>query len=269
MNQTLLRNPAKLRRAGAVSLVTIAAAALAGCTGGIGAQLTFNDVVKTKVSQILLDSGSGDVQISTGPVTETRITRIVHSSTDPQLSYHLTGSQLRLGGTCGHDCWVSYQIEAPAGVAVTGQLSSGALALDGVAADDVQVTSGDIVIRHPVGPVKATATSGTVTVIDPKGPATVVATSGDVHVRNAAGPVDIRATSGDVDVKLAVPASVTASVDSGDLVVTVPRGAYQVHAGADSGDREVSGITDDPTSKNVLNLRASSGDVTVAAVPAA
>jgi hypothetical protein len=268
MNPTLFR-PALFRRAGAVALVTVAAAALAGCADGIGAQLTFNDVAKAKVGQIVLDGGSGDVDVTTGAVTETRITRIVHSSTDPGTSYTLTGSQLHLGSSCGHNCRVSYQIEAPAGVSVTGELSSGAVSLDGVGAVDVHVTSGDILIRNATGAVKAWATSGEITVTDSKGPATLEATSGDVHVINAAGPVAVKASSGEVDVKLAVPASVTVAVSSGDVAVTVPQGSYRVRTGTSSGDVETPGITNDASSKNVLDMRTSSGDVTVAAVPAA
>lgn len=262
-------NPTLFRRAGAVTLITAAAAALTGCAGGIGAQLTFEDVTKTKVSQILLDVGSGDVEVTAGPVTETRITRIVHSSTDPDPSFTLTGTQLRLTGNCGRHCDVSYKIEAPAGVTVTGELASGDVSLEGVAATDVRLSSGDIMVRNATGAVRAVATSGDITVIDSKGPATLVASSGDLHVINAGAPVNAKASSGDIDVKLSVPASVTAVASSGDVVVTVPQSSYRVNATAGSGDVNVTDVPDDPTAKNVLDVQASSGDVTVAALPAA
>ena len=262
-------NPRLFRRAGAVTLVAAAAAALAGCGGGIGARLTFNDVEKAKVDQIVLDGNSGDVQVSTSAITETRITRIVHSSSDPAMSYTLTGAQLHLGTSCGHDCRVSYEIEAPAGVAVVGQLSSGSIALDGVGSADVHVSSGDIVIRGATGAVKARSTSGDVTITDSKGPTTLEATSGDVRAIDMGGPVTANASSGDISVKLSVPASITATASSGDVDVIVPAGPYQVRTRTSSGDRNVGGVTNDPSSKNVLDLRASSGDVSVAALPAA
>jgi hypothetical protein len=260
--------PRLFRRAGAITLVAAASAALAGCGGGIGATLTFNDVETAKVNEIVLDGSSSDVEVSTAAITETRITRIVHSNTDPGPSYTRSGSQLHLGTSCGHNCRVSYRIVAPTGVAVTGELSSGTVALTGVASADVHVSSGDIEIRDATGPVKARTTSGDVRVTDSKGPATLEATSGEVQAINVGGSVTATATSGNIDVKLDVPASVTASASSGNVDVTVPAGAYQVRVRADSGDRNV-GITNDPAAKNVLDLKASSGDVTVAAVPTA
>jgi DUF4097 and DUF4098 domain-containing protein YvlB len=262
-------NPRLFRRAGALTLVAAASAALAGCGGGIGATLTFNDVEKVKVSQIVLDGSSGDVQVSTAAINETRITRIVHSSSDPGLSYTLTGSQLHLGTSCGHECWVSYQIEAPVGVAVVGELSSGLVSLTGVGNTDVHVSSGDIDIRRATGQVRARSTSGDVMVADSKGPATLEATSGDVHAVNIGGPVNVRAASGDIDVKLTVPASVTAAASSGDVNIIVPAGSYQVRTRASSGDANVVGVTNDASSKNVLDVRTSSGDLTVTAAPAA
>jgi Putative adhesin len=261
--------PTLFRRAGAVALVAAAAAALAGCGGGIGATLTFNDVEKVKVNEIVLDGSSGDVEVSTSAINETRITRIVHSDADPGLSYTLTGSQLHLGTSCGHDCRVSYRIEAPAGVAVTGELRSGNVALTGVGNTDVHVSSGDIDIHRATGRVQARATSGEVTVTDSTGPATLVATSGDINAVNIGGAVAATASSGEIQVRLDAPASVTAVSSSGDVNVVVPAGKYHVRTRATSGDVNVDGITDDPSAKNVLDVRASSGDVTVTTVPTA
>jgi len=257
------------RRAGAITLVAAASAALAGCGGGIGATLTFNDVVKEKVSKIVLDGSSGDVKVSPSTTPETKIIRIVHSNTDPGVSYTLTGSELHLSTSCGRNCRVSYQIEAPAGVAVIGELRSGTVDLTGVSSADVRVSSGDIEIRGATGAVTARAISGNVRITDSKGPATLEAASGDIQAINLGGNVTATATSGNIDVKLDTPASVTAAASSGDVNLIVPAGAYQVRAQANSGDRTVNGITEDATSKNVLDVRASSGDVTLTAAPAA
>lgn len=262
-------NPTLFRRAGAVTLVTATVAALAGCADGIGGQLTFNDVTKAKVSQILLDGSSGDVEVTTAAVSETTITRIVHSNTDPAMSYSLTGTQLHLGSSCGSRCQVSYRIEVPAGVSVSGRLSSGDVGLDGVSGADVEVSSGDVLVRNATGPVRASVSSGDVTVLSSSGPATLVANSGDVRVLDAGGPVSVKASSGDVNVQLKVPASVSATVSSGDLAVEVPQGAYKMHTTAGSGDVNMSGVTNDEAAKNVLNLVASSGDLTLTRLPAA
>jgi hypothetical protein len=265
MNATLFR------RVGAAALVAAAAAALAGCGGGggTGAKLTFNDVEKAKVSQIVLDGSSGEVVVRTSPIDETRITRTVHTGSDPGVSYTLVGSQLRLGTSCGHDCRVSYDIETPPGVAVTGALTSGYVALNGVGSADVRVSSGDVEIRGATGPVRARSTSGDVTVSDSTGPATLQATSGDIRAVRMSGGVTAAATSGDINVKLDSPTSVTATASSGDVEVVVPAGSYQVRTHPGSGNVRLDGVTNDTTAKNVLDLGSSSGDVKVAVAPAA
>lgn len=241
---------------------------LAGC-GGVGARLTFNDVEKVKVTEIVLTGASGNVDVRTAAVTETSIQRIIHRNSDPGQSYRIDGTVLHLDTDCGSDCTVDYVVEAPAGVAVRGELSSGDLALTGVGRTDVTVTSGDIAVVKATGPVNAKATSGDVTVLDSAAATTAESTSGDVRAMNVSGPVSATATSGDVDVKLSTPGSVTARANSGDVTVIVPPGSYQVRADAASGDAAIMGLVNDPAAKNVIEVNASSGNATVTAQPAA
>ena len=222
-----------------------------------------------KVDRIVLDGTSGDVTVRTSAIAETRITRIVRSGSDPQAGYTLTGTQLHLSGDCGPDCSVSYLIEAPAGVGVTGELTSGSMTLTGVASADVHAASGDLEIRGATGPVKARTESGDVTVADSAGAATLGSSSGDVHAINVGGAVDAMASSGNIDVQLTAPASIRAIASSGNVDVIVPAGGYQLRTNTSSGDATVQGVTDDPKAKNVLSLTASSGDISVTARPAA
>jgi Putative adhesin len=258
--------PTLVRRAGAVTLVAATMAALAACTG-IGARLTFNDTEKAKVTEIAIDGGSGDVVVTTSAAATTSIKRVVEHSADPGPSYRMVGNVLHIETRCGPRCSVSYEIQAPAGVAVTGGLTSGDLGLTGVGRTDVTLHSGDIVVRGATGTVKARSTSGDITVIDAKGGVTLQATSGDVHALNVSGgPVSARTTSGEVEVRALVPTGVTAQATSGDVDVTVPPGKYRLLTSTGSGDTNVTGIINDPTATNVLDVRARSGDVTVAAV---
>jgi hypothetical protein len=251
-------------RAGALTLIAATALALAGC-GGVGAKLTYVDTQKNKVTDIVLDGHSGDVMVTTAPVTETKITRIIRNSTDPQVSYRMVGSALHLDTTCGPHCTVSYQIQAPAGVAVHGELTSGDVALTDVGAADLTITSGDVTVRNASGAVKVKTTSGDITVANAKKGANLQTTSGDVRaVDISGGPVSAKATSGDVFVRLTTADSVTAQTGSGDVQVHVPAGPYRVTTHKGSGDLSVVGITNDTTSKNVLDLRVGSGDLTVA-----
>jgi Putative adhesin len=251
------------RRAGVVVLALVTTAALAAC-GGIGARLTFTDTEKAKVTEIAMQGGSGDVTVHTAAVTETTIKRVVQHSSDPGPSYRMDGTVLLIDTSCGPDCTVSYDIQAPAGVTVTGGVTSGDVRLTDVKSADVTLTSGDIMINGATAGVKAISRSGDMTVAGGKGPVTLQAGSGDVRAVDLAGPVNARTNSGNVDVTLTTPASVTAQASSGDVRITVPAGAYQVRTDTGSGDASV-GIADDPSATNVLDVRTRSGDVTISA----
>jgi Putative adhesin len=255
--------PTLARRTGALTIIAAAATALAGC-GGVGARLTFDDTVKAKVTRIVMAGGSGDVIVKTAPVGETQIRRIVHRSSDPGESYRLDGDVLHIDTDCGRSCSVSYEITAPAGVVVQGALTSGDLSLTGIDSADVTLTSGNVTVRDAAGAVRVKSTSGDVDVLGAKG-ATVESSSGNVRAMNVGGAVTVKATSGDVDVKLTVAAPVTARTGSGNVDVIVPPGSYQVRTDTGSGDATVTGVTNDPSSRNVLDVHTGSGDVSVVA----
>lgn len=251
------------RRAGVLALIAATATTLTGCAGVIGATMTYDDTEKAKITDIVLTGGSGDVTIATAAVNETTIRRVIRRTTNPDQSYHVSGTTLSLDTSCGPDCSVSYQVQTPPGVNVRGNLASGDLQLAGIGTADVRVTSGDVLINDATGPVKARATSGDIQVLHAKGAVTAQATSGDIRALDAAGAVDVTATSGDVQVSLTAPNSVTANATSGDIDITVPTGDYHVISRTRSADTAVHGLTDDPAAKNVLDVRADSGDINI------
>jgi hypothetical protein len=243
---------------------TLTAATLSGCGADFaGATLTFDDTEKTKITEIALDGGSGDVTVSTGTAAETTIKRIVRSNGgDPAKSYQISGGRLSLSTECGMMCRVSYEIVAPAGVAVTGRLESGDLRLTQVASARVELESGDIAADRIAGDASLQTHSGDIRVNGIGGAATLVSRSGDIDGLAIAGGKSVRAEahSGNVTLTLTDPASVTAKALSGDIDLTVPRsGAYRVEHRADSGDFD-SEITSDPKAQLVLNLDTESGD---------
>jgi hypothetical protein len=263
--------PRLARRAGALTLVAATAAALAGCDGAMGARLTYDDTEKVKVTEIVVAGDSGDVQVRTGAIAETRIKRVVRSTgADPGGSYRLDGTVLNLDTSCGQNCHVSYEIEAPTGVAVRGRLRSGDLSLTDVATADVNLTSGNIVIERATGTVSARTISGDVTAVGLTGPATLITGSGNVTATEVEGGKQVRAEagSGDVEVMLMDAAPVTARTGSGNIELIVPTGAYRLRTAAGSGDEEITGITSDAASKNVIDARTGSGDMRITTTPA-
>ncbi|WP_250035989.1 DUF4097 family beta strand repeat-containing protein [Paractinoplanes maris] len=252
------------RRAGVLVLIAATTAtALTGCAGVLGAKMTYDDTEKTKITEIRLDGGSGDVAIRTAAVTETSIKRVIRRSSDPGESYRLDGSTLVIDASCGHNCSVSYEIVAPAGVKVTGELDSGDIAFDSVGDTDVKLTSGDVMMIDPAGTVKLRGTSGNIRVVNAKKAVDVQMTSGDVEAMDIAAPVKLKVTSGDIDAVLSTANSVTAQTTSGDVHVQVPQGSYKVSTSTGSGDEGVHGITNDPTAKNEITLRTASGNAVV------
>jgi hypothetical protein len=258
---------ASTRRVLLVTVLSATAIGLAGCGGSIGARQTFDDTEKVQITDIDVAGSSGDVLVTTAATTETRIKRTIHGGSDPGETYRIDGKTLHVDTDCGSRCTVSYEIQAPAGVKVSGLLQSGSISLTGTGAVDLETHSGDVVVKDATGPVKLHATSGDIEVSGVKGNTTLEASSGDVRALNVSGAVNIDASSGSVQVKLAEPGSVKARVNSGDLDVTVPaNGHYRLQTQTGSGDEQVDGITNDPAATNVLDLEASSGDLRVAGV---
>lgn len=251
------------RTLGAAALAGASTLALAGCFATPRAQLDFSDTEKAKITEIRLSGGSGDVSIRTSARTDTAINRVVrYRGTEPGPTYRVEGAVLAIDTNCGRDCSVDYDIEAPAGVAVTGTVTSGDVDLAGTGAVDLDVTSGDVTVSGATGAVGVGTTSGNITASGVTGATTLKARSGDIEGRGLAGTVTAEATSGDVELELAKAAPVTVRVTSGDVDVTVPRDRYRVQVGADSGDQDVT-VPNDPAATNLLDLTASSGNVTL------
>ena len=183
------------KRAAALAIVAATTTALTGCAGVVGARMTFNDTEKVKITEIRLTGGHGDVLVKTAAVSETTIQRVVRRNTDPGESYRLAGSALLIDTSCGHDCSVSYEITAPAGVAVKGELRSGDVHLSGVGTTDLKLTSGDLSVENATGPVKLRATSGDIRILGAQSSVDVQSTSGDIEAMELAGPAVLKLTS--------------------------------------------------------------------------
>ncbi|GAA2560444.1 hypothetical protein GCM10010435_34700 [Winogradskya consettensis] len=259
-------NASLIRRTGAITLIAAAAAAsLAGCDRGLSAKLTYDDTEKVKVTDIVVSGSSGDVSVKTAAITETRIKRIVRTDgRDPGQSYSITGSTLKVDTSCGMSCRVSYEIEAPAGVKVTGELHSGNISLVDVGTADVSVNSGEIYLQRIAGAVKAESTSGSITAHALSGPATLNTTSGNVEGLELTGgkPITAEARSGNVELHLVQPASVTANASSGNVELLVPTGSYRFRSEVGSGEVE-SNLTNSPAATNSISVTTGSGNIKV------
>src|SRR3954464_2591147 len=114
------------RTAGVLSLAA-AGTLLAGCVGRpVAAQVEVSDVGAAKITAIEIGEGSGNVAVRTSSRADTAIKRTVrYAGNQPGTTYRVDGSTLHIDTRCGDNCSVSYDIEAPANVAVRGRTGSG------------------------------------------------------------------------------------------------------------------------------------------------
>ena len=111
---------------------------------------------------------------------------------------------------------------------------------------------------------------------------TVRTGAGDVWLENARGDISIRTGSGDIrgrglagvnfsaetgsgDVRfqLATAVRVHLRTASGDVALSVPGGAYRLEVSTGSGDREVEGVSNDPSASGAIDVATGSGDLKI------
>ncbi|MGW9309153.1 DUF4097 family beta strand repeat-containing protein [Saccharomonospora azurea] len=206
------------------------------------------DTVAAAIRHVEIDNGSGRVVVRAGEVSETVVEqRLAYVGDEPGRAFEVEGSTLVLAG-CGSDCSVDYEVTVPRGVTVAGEVSSGDVVVRDASDVDVRATSGDVEVRLTgARRVAVEATSGDV----------------DLHVAEVE-EVHATTTSGDMNLDVEQVDTVRAEATSGDIEVTAPRGDYRVTVSTTSGDQDVRG--DDPGAERVLDLTATSGDVTVRGV---
>lgn len=220
------------------------------------------EVEQVAVTEIRIRPGSGAVTVRTVDDAQTRIFSCVrYRGGAPQAVYRLDGTVLTLHTSCGTYCSVSFDVDAPVGVRITGENGSGPLDLSGVSDVDVRTGSGRITVKGASGPVTARSNSGPIHLYGVHGALTAESSSGPVDADGVSSPqARIRTSSGDVNVGLDTPGSVSAESSSGDVRVAVPDGAYRVRTESSTG-RVDSHLDDAPDAEHRIELRSSSGDI--------
>lgn len=205
---------------------------------------TADDEVTEPVRLVEIDNDSGKVSVRAEDVETTTVhQRFQYHGSEPDTAFTVEDGTLELTG-CGWQCDVDYEVVVPLGTAVSGEVDSGSIELDGVAEVNVSTDSGKITLSDIEGPVTADADSGSI--------------SGD----GLTGPIEVNADSGKIDLTLAEPGDITAQADSGSIELTLPDVAYLVSSQVDSGKEEID-VRTDPDSPYALDLDADSGNIEV------
>jgi len=227
--------------------VTVAAGALllSACDWEMASeQFSDQETFSQPVGEVRFGSDSGDIKITVGDTFEVRRT-VGYRDAKPGKTYRMDGDALILEACPERNCWVDYDVTVPEGTKVSGQLDSGSVEVAGVASANVSAESGDVTVRDVAGEVNATAQSG------------------NINLSGIGGAVVTSAESGDVTVSLTDANNVTASAQSGNVQVTVPKGDYQVEI--QSEHEGVRNDIGDGSTGPKIDLRTESGDVSLLA----
>ncbi|GAA2469746.1 DUF4097 family beta strand repeat-containing protein [Streptomyces thermolineatus] len=233
--------------------LAVAVAVLIGA-GGLGAcgllpGETFEDdaVLSEAITSVRLDNDSGRVELRGGKdLTEVSVHRSVDYRGDrPEGATHRVENGVLVLGDCGGSCSVSYTVDLPAGLPVSGGTSAGSITLSGVGEVAVTTGSGSIALNGVTGPVDARTSNGRITGRGLEG-----------------GPVRVQTSNGAVDLTVSAPQDVRAHTSNGAVELTLPAGRYRVSATTSNGEKDI-GVPDDPAGKHRIDLVTSNGDITV------
>jgi hypothetical protein len=229
----------RYRRAAATLLAACAALALAasltgcdalgklGTTGHYPAATAFT--IDSRVTTVIIDGGSGSVDVSGGSRSTVRISQQVsYSTTPPAARRTLNGTTLTLSYTCKVElsCGIAYTVTVPRGVAV--RVSAGA---------------GAITLASLSGAVSAQTSAGLITAVDLRSAAvSLTSNAGGIIATCSAPPRSLRASTKLGPITVTVPGAVAYQISTrtfvGTSTVTVRRSAsspYAITASSDVG----------------------------------
>ncbi|MFE4334775.1 DUF4097 family beta strand repeat-containing protein [Streptomyces sp. NPDC056831] len=209
---------------------------------------TFEDDahVSQKITSVRLDLGSGRVNVrGVAKTADVSLHRSVRYRGDkPEGASHRVENGVLVLSGCGSQCSVSYTVEVPEGLPVSGRTSSGS------------------VVLARVGPVNVTTHSGRIELDGVTGPADVHTSNGRIEGRGLAGPVRAKTSNGRIELTPVNPQDVRARTSNGAIVVTAPTGRYVVAASTHHGHKDI-GIANDPAGDHKIDLATTNGSITV------
>lgn len=211
-----------------------------------------------QVRSVQLNTGSAQVQVfptTDGTARVTQTLQWVFAKPTVHESFDRSTGTLHVDATCegskilGSSCGVQLDIALPAATAI-----------------DAETGSGQLHVGAMSGPVTAQAGSGEIDLSRTSGPLDVRVGSGQISGTDLqSGKVTAQADSGEVNLGFAAPpASVTASVTSGQASVMVPRGTqYRVDTTTTSGFAQVDPSLAASSASGTITVSVTSGEANV------
>jgi hypothetical protein len=211
-----------------------------------------------KVTALDITGNSGVIRLIADDSDTVKVERKLRwTKNRPKSTESVSGGKLTIKQTgCGdgfslgfNQCNIDYTIHLPAATKVTAAADSGEIFTTGIkGAMSLHADSGDVSVNGSGKKLSASVDSG------------------NVIGRNLkATDVTVNADSGDATLDfLTAPDKVKGTVDSGDIMMSVPKDgtAYKVTAVVDSGNKVIE-VKKSDSSKHVISVQADSGDLTV------
>lgn len=235
-------------RAALFAVVTAASVVvLSGCA--LLPQKTFADeiTIDEGITAVRFDGESGGVTIrGVDGLTEVTVQRELRYRFDlpDEESHRVVDGELLLDD-CGPQCSVSYTVEVPAGIPVSGVTTNGAIDLSRLGDIDVRTSNGRVTLDDIDGEVQARTSNGRIEGAELSG--------GTIEVTSSNGGIELR-TDGTEDVR--------AETSNGSIRLVVPDGRYRVDMDTSNGSTE-SAVDNDPGASVHLDLRTSNGSITI------
>jgi hypothetical protein len=236
---------------------SVAVAALAGCSAGVGGlqHRTKNYTVSGQVRTLVVDAHVGGVHITGGASAKVSVTEhISFRDTAPVTTHRAAAGTLTLGSSCPAQdaCSVGYDITVPRSVTVRVDDNVGTISLESL--------SGQVTAHSDVGDIEMGSVSG---------PIEIAGHAGSIlgqHVSSA--HVNLRMSAGRIEVTFsAAPATIAATVAVGSIALRVPHNVpYAVDASTSVGSTSVS-VTRSAASPHAIVATVTTGSVTIEPAP--
>lgn len=212
----------------------------------------------------VVGGGSGNVEIHPGAESQVTIHRDVrYLIKRPGITHRIDGTVLYLDTSPNSYSIVSYIVNAPKNVQISGTLGSGNLRLAGVSSVNFKNSSGRIEINEASGTMKLETSSGAITLTGVNGDITAKSSSGPIMGRELqSANIDAATSSGKIALDMTMQGDVQAKTSSGKINLTVPNNSYRIDTKVNTGTVHIN-VAKDQTSTHHLNLNSDSGDITV------
>lgn len=198
-----------------------------GTTGHYPAATAFT--IDSRVTTVIIDGGSGSVDVTGGSRSTVRVSQQVsYSTTPPAVRRTLNGTTLTLSYSCKAElsCGIAYTVTVPRGVAVRVSAGAGAITLTSISGAVSARTSAGLITAVDLGSAAVSLTSDAGGII-----ATCSAPPRSLHASTKLGPIT-------VTVPGAVGYKISTRTFVGTSTVTVRRSAtspYAITASSDVG----------------------------------